>query len=97
MACHAVEAGQSGVTRHAAFVPSVPSGPGFTLRGRLQVQPDLLLSGPREQAALLTLFIVWASVGTPTTTPSADFRDAVTALAEPLSPGHPGRGADLPR
>ena len=77
--------------RHAGFGPSVSGTPGFTLRHQLQGQSqlDFLPPGPHERAVLLTLSIVRAFVGKPTTMPSADFCAAITALAEPLSPGIP--------
>ena len=40
-------------------------------------------------AVLLTLSVVRAFAGEPTTMPSADFCAAVTSLADPLSPGLP--------
>ena len=45
----------------------------------------------------MTLSIVQAFVGKPTTMLSADFRAAIAALAGTLSPGRAGRDADLPR
>jgi len=78
-------------TRHAGFGPSVAGAPGFTLRLRLQgqFQLDILPLGPHEPAVLITLSVVQAFAGKPATMPSADFCAAITALAEPLSPGIP--------
>ena len=78
-------------TRRAGFGPSVSEAPGFTLRPRPQGQfhLDILPLGSHERAVLLTLSIVQAFTGEPATMPSADFCTAITALAEPLSPGLP--------
>ncbi len=78
-------------TRHTGFGPSVSGAPGFTPRLRLQgqFQLDVLPLGPHEPAVLITLSVVRAFAGGPATMPSADFCAAITALAEPLSPGVP--------
>ena len=77
--------------RHAGFGPLASGTPGFTLRRRLQgqFQLDVLPPGPHERAVLVALSIVQAFTGKPATMPSADFCAAITALAEPLSPGLP--------
>ena len=78
-------------TRQAGFGPLGSGAPGFTLRLRLQgqFQLDVLPLGPHERTVLLTLPVVRAFVGEPTTMPSADFCAAITGLADPLSPGLP--------
>ena len=50
---------------------------------------DILPLGPHERADLLTLSVVRAFVGKPTTMPSADFCAAIAALTGTLSPGIP--------
>ena len=78
-------------TRRAGFGPLGSGAPGFTLRLRLQgqFQLDIPPLGPHERTVLLTLSVVQAFVGKPTTMPSADFCAAMTALASTLSPGLP--------
>ena len=77
--------------RRAGFGPLVSGAPGFTPRLRLQGQfkLDIPPLGPHERTVLLTLSVVQAFVGKPTTMPSADFCAAITGLANPLSPGLP--------
>ena len=77
--------------RHANFGPLGAGPPGFTLRHRLQGQfpLDSLPLGLHERAVLLTLSVVRAFVGVPTTMPSADFCAVMTVLANTLSPGLP--------
>ena len=90
-------------TRHARFGPSDSGAPGFTLRLRLQgqLQLDVLPLGPHERAVLLTLSVVRAFVGEPTTMPSADFCTAMTALDDGpyghAQSGASGHDADLQR
>ena len=86
-------------TRDAGFGPSAPRRSGLH---PLPPAPRPVPTGssppsPHARTALMSLSIVRAFIGTPNTMPSADFRVAITALAESLSPEHAGRGADLPR
>ena len=77
--------------RHACFGPSQTGAPGFTLRLRRQgrLQLEVLPQGLHERAVLLTLSVVRAFAGEPTTMPSADFRAAMTVLASTLGLGIP--------